>query len=154
MSELVQHLDTFRACADRRELLTLKVGRQRSLPGIRITTAEGLPSEIVFAQAETAHEFFKAVSQYIGHVAVAGECCVLRRRNAETVQRHFTRCRPPHEPLVKQRSDCNVEIVFLFVERTGAHQVGGIDAVDTRQSVTHAYEAAEQAVPVQVPSKQ
>ncbi len=148
------HLDALRALPDRVEIRSAQIGRQRPLAAFRIAAAERLPREVIVVEAEAAGEPLDALAQHIRHGAAAGERMILRDRNAEAVERNFSRGEPPHEPLVEQRGQHVVEIAALFGERSRVQHIAGIDAVKFCQHVRKTDAAAEQAVAIDVAREQ
>ncbi len=131
-----------------------QIGRQRPVGALRIGAAERLPGEIIFVERKSAGEPLDPLAQHGCHLGCAGaERGILRRRNAEAVEREPVRGCPAHQRLGEQRLDRGLEECPLLVERARAQNVAQVDAVDARDQMAHPDGVAQQAMAVDVPGE-
>ena len=132
-------------------MLAAEIGRQRAGRLGGIAAAEGLPGEIVLRQREGAGEPSSRARSTAAMSPPPGQRFVLRRRNAEPVERGLLRRQPADQPLVEERRERAVE------DRRPARRassprasVARIGAVQARDEMRAPMKLAEQPVAVEV----
>src|SRR5690606_911565 len=110
---------------------------------------ESLPGEIVFLQRETANKAFEPFAQHEPHFAPAGQCFVLRRRNAEAIERRGLAGQPADEFALEERRKLLVEEAALPLDRRRVEQGAERDAIEPRQQMRDANEMSKQPVAIE-----
>ena len=131
-----------------------EIGRHRCVrrDPVAIAFAERLPGEVILPDIEIAGELFEAVAQHLHHPAllVAEQRAILCRGDAEAEQRRRVARDPADEALLEDRGEPRFEDRPLFVHRIGGEDVARIDAVESREQLGAADEAAEQSLAIEV----
>ena len=134
------------------EVAALQIGRHRRIRLRPVAAAEGLPGEVVGLQVEAAGEPLQPVAQHGADtgIAIGGERLVLRRRNAEPVERSRLADQPAHELLLEDRGQMPIEQGPLLLHRPRLQHHPGVEAEPAGEEMSGADEAAEQAVAVEI----
>ena len=130
------------------EMLAPQVRRQRAAAIAGIGAAEGLPGEVVVVEAEAAGQTLEPGAQHVAHVGAARQRLILRRRNAQAIERQPVGGGPAHRALVEQGRHRSFEELPLLFERAGHEEIAQVDAIGTGNGMADADEAAEHAMAV------
>ncbi len=148
--------DPIGARAQRLEIALLQVGRQRSVRAAGVAAPERLPGEIVRVDVEVAGEPLQPLAQHRADAVgrILRQRTVLRRRDAEPVERGGLAHQPAHRRLVEDRREMPIEQDALVRQGIRLQHDARIETMQARERVSGAQKAPEQAVTIEIAREQ
>src|SRR5579864_8880163 len=144
------HLDLIRPGTDEFIGCALQIGRDGSAMLDIVAASERLPGEVVLVNREIAGETLDPLAQDRNRISGRNQLVILRRRNAQGIERNRTLGEEANRLVVEQRRNMAFEQPALFGWRTRREDRFEFLAVQSGDRVEHADEAPKQAITIEI----